>query len=395
VTPAPHHGALRVLFVDDDARVLASLVRSMRKQGWEIHTAPGGAEALDHLASNPVDVVCSDMRMPEMDGAELLHRIQSHFPGIARIMMSGYAEQHELMRAVEVAHQFVGKPCSARDLQAIIGRARVVRDLVGDPDLHRLVCGLGKLPAPRGVYQRLQGIARRANATIRDFASVIETDAALAAKLLQIANSAFFAPAVRVTSIERAIGHLGLDVVRAIALGEQVVAAIAENLGPGGAELVDSIQRHSLYAVYLGRSILADRPDLAEDAWVAMLLHDVGELILAAVARPQLETARAVARRDGIPTYLAERRVIGRCHATIGAHLLHLWGIPVEVVEAIARHHDLASTSGDGLDLVAAVHVVAGLADEQDGQVSSLDVVELERRGLGPSLAKWRALVTR
>jgi YesN/AraC family two-component response regulator len=103
--------SLHVLFVDDEQAILDGLRNSLRKERkrWEMTFALGGQQALEEMKKTPADVVITDMRMPGMDGAELLRHIQRDFPAAARIVLSGQAEREAIMRALPVTHQFL--PC--------------------------------------------------------------------------------------------------------------------------------------------------------------------------------------------------------------------------------------------------------------------------------------------
>jgi len=115
----------RILFVDDDVDVLESLRDALRKdrQRWDFAFATGGAAALEELAQRPCNVVVSDMRMPGMDGAELLTRVKDQHPTVARLVLSGHAEQEAMERAMRVAQEFLSKPCQIAVLRATIERA--------------------------------------------------------------------------------------------------------------------------------------------------------------------------------------------------------------------------------------------------------------------------------
>jgi len=96
----------RVLFVDDEPRILEGLRRMLRSQRneWEMAFAPGGGAALAIMEAAPFDVVVSDMRMPEMDGATLLTQVRNLYPQVVRIVLSGHAELSAALRVVPVAH---------------------------------------------------------------------------------------------------------------------------------------------------------------------------------------------------------------------------------------------------------------------------------------------------
>ncbi|MCP4810440.1 MAG: response regulator, partial [Proteobacteria bacterium] len=118
-----------ILFVDDEQRILDGLRRMLRpmRHEWRVALAAGGEEALEKLERADFDVIVSDMRMPGMDGAALLTEVQARYPHIVRIVLSGYAEVSQAVRAVGVAHQFLSKPCDSERLRQIIGRALSLR----------------------------------------------------------------------------------------------------------------------------------------------------------------------------------------------------------------------------------------------------------------------------
>jgi DNA-binding NtrC family response regulator len=115
---------IRVLFVDDDPIVLASLRNLFHRERktWQMSFASGGHDALVELDTSGFDVVISDMRMPNMDGAELLHAVSERSPTTGRVILTGYSEPETLERARLVAHEVLNKPCPADKLRAAILR---------------------------------------------------------------------------------------------------------------------------------------------------------------------------------------------------------------------------------------------------------------------------------
>ena len=114
-----------VLLVDDEPLVLKSLLLWFRRlrPGWRCATAPDAAQALVELSRGEYDAVVSDMRMPGMDGADLLARVRAEHPMAARIVLTGHAERDAMERASAIAHEVLAKPCSASDLVVSIERA--------------------------------------------------------------------------------------------------------------------------------------------------------------------------------------------------------------------------------------------------------------------------------
>ena len=103
----------RILFVDDEPLVLEGLQRMLfgMRHEWDMRFAGSGGEALRLMAKSPADVVVSDMRMPQMNGAQLLNEIMRLHPRTIRFILSGYADQEMILQCVGGTHQFLSKPC--------------------------------------------------------------------------------------------------------------------------------------------------------------------------------------------------------------------------------------------------------------------------------------------
>lgn len=107
-----------VLCVDDEASILSALRRMFRAAGYHILTAERGAAALEILDAQQVDLVISDMRMPEMDGAQLLATVRERCPDTVRILLTGYADVQSVMDAVNRGeiYRYVTKPWDDNDI---------------------------------------------------------------------------------------------------------------------------------------------------------------------------------------------------------------------------------------------------------------------------------------
>jgi DNA-binding NtrC family response regulator len=114
-----------ILFVDDEPNVIQGLKRMFHnmKKEWETYFALSGEEALNLLGKNRVDVVVSDMRMPIMNGAELLNKVMELYPQTIRIILSGHSDEKMIISSTKSTHQFLSKPCSPEILKGTIERA--------------------------------------------------------------------------------------------------------------------------------------------------------------------------------------------------------------------------------------------------------------------------------
>ena len=119
--PLPAHRPT-VLLVDDEESILNSLRRLLRGQPYDLLLATSGAQALEILAQQPVNLVMSDARMPGMDGASLLAHVRERFPATARIMLTGYADPAAIIKAINDGqiHRYISKPWNDEELLLIL-----------------------------------------------------------------------------------------------------------------------------------------------------------------------------------------------------------------------------------------------------------------------------------
>jgi HD-like signal output (HDOD) protein/CheY-like chemotaxis protein len=383
---------MRILFVDDEPMLLDAMRRLLRakRPAWEVACASSGQRALALLDAGSFDVVVSDMRMPGLDGASLLKLVRERQPQAVRIVLSGFADEEASFRAAGVAHQCVAKPCSIASLEEVIQQAEALHLVLRDPGLRAVLGSVDSLPAAPTIYRKLTELLDHPEMPIHATARVVSQDRAIASKLLQLVNSAFFGVPHGVSDLGGAVRLLGLRTVHGLVVGYEVIRTFAGDSDPAGLS-VAHYQRHALSVANLARRLAPG--DGAESAFVAGLLHDTGKLVLATRLPSVLAADRARAKAEGVPTYVIERRRHGYTHAEIGAYLLALWGLPGGVVEAVAHHHTPSGTAPGGeLDLPGLIHVADALVHEAGNPeaASRLDPAYVDAAGLAGRLASWR-----
>lgn len=388
-----------LLFVDDDPNVLSGLRRTLAGQRhvWDLHFAEGGARALEMLGSLHVDVVISDMRMPGMDGAELLSRVREAHPHVMRIVLSGYADEATVSRAVPVAHQYLAKPCDAAQLVAVIDNLLAVGRGLGDARLARLLAGIESLPALpqslRAVMQELE----RPEPSIKRVGQLIGHDVSLSASLLRVVNSSFYGFARVVTSPEQAVSLLGVRVVRSLALSAHLFTSLTSDRQAGFS--LQGLWDHSVRVSSLAHAVARDAGlpvEACEQATVAGLLHDVGKLVSCVLLPQEYAQALALTRSEGVRLYDAEQRALGFTHAAVGGFLMGLWGVPVPVTQAIRHHHAPAGTETTP-GVITVVHVANVLEHRAviyntGYSLPELDAEHLGALGLAGAVPRWEAL---
>lgn len=383
----------RILFVDDDANLLAGLQRTLRGLGqeWDMRFVGGGRAALELLAVEPCDVIITDMRMPGMDGAQLLSEVRQLYPGMLRIVLSGYSAQESVMRTVGPAHQFLAKPCTPDAVVAVIRRGLELRRLLDSEALRGLVAGLKTLPTPSDTYFALTSYMNDPQASVSGVAEIIDRDLAMTANLLKLTNSAYFALPSRISSPLQAVRVLGFETVTALVLK----VGIFRHFAGGDGQLMEEVNRDSLTVARLARR-LGKMERLQghelEDAVCAGMLSSIGLLVL--LDRMPGNSARVrEAVAAGRDVLAAESEVFGATHLQLGAYLLGLWGFNKAVVEAVALSGSPGLVPAASLGPPGIVHLARVLAGPLPpyGSRLAVDPDFLTGPGAGGRMAAWTA----
>ncbi len=388
----------QILFVDDEPNLLHGLRRMLRpmRQDWDMYFAENGLEALEIIDQHPCDVVVSDMRMPGMDGSQLLSKIRQNSPETARFILSGHSDQGMILRSVGPTHQFLAKPCDAAALKNTLNGVCRLRHLLPDQALLRLVTSIERLPSIPSVYHQVVAALQEPDAKLQTIAELLMADVGMTAKILQIVHSAFFGLQSQLSSPIQAAELLGLDTLQAIFAKAQVFAAADDQMDHYGA--LQTLWSHSLAVATCARQIMAAESEggsTLDDAFCAGLLHDVGTLVLISHLPDLFERSCEVMTAQGLPICRVERDVIGATHAQIGAYLMGLWGLSDVIVDALAYHHRPSECPVQTWSPLTAVHVAEALVHEWHPDITvgigpRIDRDHLEALGLWNRLPAWR-----
>jgi putative nucleotidyltransferase with HDIG domain len=358
--------ACAILFVDDEPLVLEGLKRMLRVERghWDMQFVRSGAEALRWMENKAFDAVVSDLRMPGMDGAELLSQVMERHPHMVRIVLSGEMDRDLTFKTVHCAHQYLAKPCDADTLKSTLARALALRRLVNDRRLKTLLPRLSALPSLPKLYTEIMAEIQAPNSSFKRVGELIARDVSMTAKILQIINSAFFGLARRIANSQEAVSLLGYDTVKALVLSVKVFSQFDPSRI--SASWLEALWRHSvetsLYARSIGAAEKLPRKSM-DDAFTAGILHDLGKLIFAQNFPDSYSEVLARSRNHAQPLVEVETAQYGASHAELGAYLMGLWGIGEEVVGAIAHHHHLPQTGVPGR--VTAVVFAANALEHQ------------------------------
>ena len=275
---------INILFVDDESKVLEGLQRTLRpmRSQWEMAFAEGGTAALETLGKKSFDVVVSDMRMPGMDGAQLLAQVRTLYPHVVRIVLSGHSDQELIKKSVGTAHQYLSKPCTAEALKETIARSCTLRDLLQNEALQQLVSQMPTLPSLPSLYTALVEELRSPESSIKRVGNIIAQDIGMTAKILQMINSAFFGLRREISNPEEAAMLLGTDTILSLVLSVHIFSQFDTSRLPGFS--AESLWAHCLWVGKAARLIArAETQDkkLIEECFTAGFLHDAGRVVMA------------------------------------------------------------------------------------------------------------------
>ncbi len=349
-----------LLLVDDEPLVLTGLQRSLRsmRDEWRMEFAGSGSEALEVMGRHDFDVIVTDMRMPGMDGAQLLNEVRRRSPQTVRVALSGQCDRDTIMSAIGSTHQYISKPCDAQTLRDTINHAVALRSQMETASLTKVVSQLKSIPSLPHSFQEMMSELQQPEPRISKLAALVAADMGMTAKCLQLVNSAFFGLRTPVSNAQQALNLLGLDKLKSLILSSHIFSEFKTKLFD--AKEVSWLWEHSFAVSVCARKVtemLEAAPKDVDDAVTAGLLHGTGKLVLASCMGREYKMVLDMVAKTGLSLAEAEREVIGCGHAEVGAYLLGIWGLPDAIVEAVGWHLNPNAAPLGASPALVAVHI--------------------------------------
>ena len=327
-----------------------------------------GAKALQAMSATPFDIIVSDMRMPEMSGAQLLNEIMRVYPRTIRLILSGHADNDLVMKSVGSTHQYLSKPCDPETLRNTVRRAMALNASLENETLKRLVSQMECIPSLPSLYVEIVEELQNPDCALKRIGEIVSSDLGMSAKLLKLVNSSFFGLRRVVSSPIEAASFLGIDTIKSLVLSMKAFSQFDQ--AKMGEFSIERLWRHSLatgaYARLISRTENAGQKT-ADEAFTAGMLHDAGKLILAYNFPAEYRNIMLTANRERQPLDVIETAVFHANHADVGGYLLGLWGLPAPVVEAIALHHTPEKCIEKAFSPLAAVHTANVMEQQRNG----------------------------
>jgi putative nucleotidyltransferase with HDIG domain len=386
----------RVMFVGEDHELWPELLRSPDRENWRFTFAHGADEALVALDEQDYDAVVANLKLPGISGAELLQEIRSRRPDIWRFLRAQPDEVANCSGWAGAAHQVIDLPVGVEDIQTRLNLAFTNQVWKPSPVAETLLSTCPLLPSPPKLYYKMVDLLSSPTASLERIGELIEQDAPMAAKMLQLVNSAIFALQLKVNRASDAVLYLGVETTKAVVLMAHTVSSFQSIKRI--ALPAEKILAHSFHVAKYARWIAQQecpRGQTSDQAFTAGLLHDIGKFLLAANRGEAYARAIEYATKGPMTLQQAEVDFFGVDHAELGGCLLASWGIPQPIVDAVAMHHKPTWLNDSGFAPVTAVHAANVLANEQHPielgfAQSELDLDYIEAGGFSEAIERWR-----
>lgn len=364
--PSAAHAPVRLLVASGDPALAADL-RAAWGEGGAVEAAEGIAHAQVRVCAGGIDAVLVTPRLAQGSGNALLGILKRDAPQVLRCLLLDDGSDAPALAAVDNVHRLFHPPLDAAALLAALRAVRSLRLRLDRPDLAQAIGRIGRLPPPPTLSLELM---RRTEpeAPAREIAALVQSDPALAVKVLRLCNSAMYSGGRRIDDIHAAVLWLGHVTLRRLVLAGEVFGTIR---GRAGEDPARPLRAQSLLASRLAAALLPGPS--ADLAATAALLAGVGRLL------PDVRLPDAGGGEADRPGY-----------AEAGAYLLGLWGLPDVLVQAAALHPTPALAGEAGLGVIGACHVAWALA----GGIP-LDEPWLRAQGLDGQRDDWDALLAR
>lgn len=342
-----------VMFVDDEIFILKSLKRLMKRQEFDSVFMNCGQEALTYLESNKIDLIVSDIRMPEMDGFELLTIIKEKYPKILRVALSGFTESRTIYKLIEknVAKIYLFKPWDNFELKKNINRILEFEDVLSNGKLLELINNIDSLPVLPKLYTDIKILIDN-DASIEDIGKLVEMDQGITSKVLKLANSAFYGR--KTGNIAEAILGIGFNNLKNMVLTSSIFSGSKMDMDNLDRMWQHAINTNKLTLMIYEKLLHKKIPTIYGSAG---LLHDIGKVILHIFYGDTYRDIISNADEGDNNLINLEFKAYNVTHQEVGAYLLNWWELPYSYVEAAMYHHRPSDERVVNYELVAVVHL--------------------------------------
>ncbi|OGO77894.1 MAG: hypothetical protein A2Y23_04030 [Clostridiales bacterium GWB2_37_7] len=346
-----------ILFVDDEQNILRAFKRLFIDSEHNVLLANSGKEALEMMEKVSVDLIISDMRMPFMDGYELLVAVKKRYPNAARIILSGFSEKETMTRCIQnnLAMTYLLKPWENEQLLRTINSTLQLQQILKDNNMEEVANSLiDTITVGEKLSDELLDLLEK-DVELDSIVELIERDFILSAIILRYVNSTYFGN--NIASVKQALKYFSTNELKNIILSKKLNQTIhgdekiinLKNYLWKHANLRNKIT-HFIYREILGKEI-------CEEYRLAGLLYSIGMLVLLKIYKNEYVDLVQESSFKYTDLLKSEKERYGINHQEAGGYLLDWWGIPFPIVETAFYHHSPQSSDIINKELVNVVYI--------------------------------------
>lgn len=391
----------RLLIADIDACTLEGFQQALDSE-WTLARVSSAAEVLSILGAESFDVFAAAWDLPGLEELELFQKVRLRHPGMLRFVITDEANKERILPQAVGTHQFILKPLTPETIKSILERAMALDQWIASSQIRELVARISSFPTIPSLYFEILTALRSPDVSTDQIGAIIAKDMATMTKIFQVLNSAYYALPRKITDPSEAVGLLGFESIKSLVISIKLLSQ-NDKIKP----IYYSIDRLWRHSTRVGRTckqltlMETGEQAMAETAYTAGLMHDLGKIVLASEFDSQYHGVQSLARKQKVPLSAVEREIFGASHGEVGAYLLGLWGMPLDLLEAAALHDHPGNHIRKEFTPLTAVHIANVLEQEASSDTNGfvppqLDMAYLEELGLQDRLEDWReAIATR
>lgn len=370
--------AYSVLFIDDDAFMLKALLRTAKriKPDWSIRGCDKSLHWLDSVAPDVgVDLIICDYQMPHFDGEKVLQQACECYPAALRVLLTGDISEHIVTMASRFSHHILPKPFSEANLEQLFQCVERLQQLPINRNSRERLGQIQALPVlPDMVYQ-LKALFAAPETGLMAVASMLEMEPILAAKLVQVANSAFMGFSRPALTIQDATVRLGARLIEAIVMLHSIDQALLGKVPHViHYQITEQALLHGALAKKLAVYTDCSKQD-QEKVFSAAIFGGIGQLIEQMQQVSELFTTlkQPIVNDAEFQNSTLNNTLNNTLNSTLNSTLisvfmLTLWGYEAELCEVLLRQDSALPADNDNNTLSLILYLAKNLQQAKDNQ---------------------------
>jgi putative nucleotidyltransferase with HDIG domain len=235
-----------------------------------------------------------------------------------------------------------------------------IKEKVADLVRHRKT----SLPTLPVVVNNIITTARSEKTSAKDLANFIVNDQAISARVLRIANSAYYGMSRKIDSISRAIVVIGFKEIISLALGMGIFSALSKK-GGGAPSDITELWKHSIGVAFAARNVAKKTKKVADESTILVgLLHDIGKIVFCLYFPDEYGEALKKTVNHQTPLCKIEKDCLGLDHAEMAYLLMNQWNFPANLIQPVRYHHNPSVCPKEGVHMAMIVNLADSICHQ-------------------------------